>query len=152
MITPRPRASSVATDMPNLNPLRGSARGNHPPAEPRPVLGPDREAMGKLPPKIEVKFDTARNYSYRADQADSKRSLSTDPKGWNLQTDDGRPASASRVPRQAEDNDISHRINREKTPLSHLIMEVGPGHVQGQLSYKPVLTRPPTRLEKQPGS
>ena len=123
--------------MPKLNPLRGPARRNSPPAEPKPA------------PKIEVKFDTGRNYSYRADQADPKRSLSTDPKGWNLQTDDGRPASASRVPRQGADNDISHRINREKTPLSHLIMEVGPGHVQGQLSYKPVLTRPPTRLEKQ---
>lgn len=124
--------------MPNLNPLRGPSRRT-PPADP------------KAPPKIEVKWDSARTYSYRADlKPESEQSLYGHPKGWNLEPDDkARPATAGKVERRDAGKDITLDINRDKTPLSHLIMEVGPGVVQGQLSHKPVLTRPPTRLEKQ---
>lgn len=97
-------------------------------------------------PKIEVQWETARHYSYQAQSEVATKSLATHPKGWDL-ANDGYPVTRQRVPRREGEGDIKLKPDRDKTPLSHLIMEVGPGEVQEQLSYKPMLARPPSDLE-----
>ena len=130
--------------MRGLDPLRQALRRARTPETPAPSAKPIPK------PVIEVKWDTARRYSYQAQEENSSVSLSNRPKGWDL-TQPGAdvPPHVRSVKRQGDDGDIETKFDKERTPLSHLIMEVGPGEVQGRLSYKPLLVRPPSDLERQ---
>lgn len=100
---------------------------------------------------IEVKWNTGRIFSYKADEFPDGHTLGDHPKGVKpYHGEERRPKRMERVAREGNGehaDPAGERVLRRKLELKHYLAEFGPGVVQRELSFLPALVRPPSAGE-----
>lgn len=162
----RPRAPSAPplqpapSDLPRLAPfdLPGKTKGKAK-SEPIPPTPSEINAGGLIAdaPRtvggkpIEVKWRTARAYSYKADEFPDGHTLLDHPQGMKAyHGPERRPKRVASVPREDgvdRADPAGEGVLRRKEELKHYLAEFGPGRVQAHLSYLPSLARRPSEGE-----
>ena len=152
---PLPEAAPPAS--PRLVPfdLPGKSKGKAK-SEPIPATPSELNAGGVFADKpvtvdgkpINVRWHTAKAYSYKADVFPDAHSMLDHPQGLkSYHGAERKPKRIESVPRESGDDHADGSgdgVLRRKEELKHYLSEFGPGAVQQQLSFLPSLVRRPS--------